>query len=495
MEIILIYPTPEGSQEMLLEGSRFSFGRGSEADFRFDDDGLSRLNSTIYREGSKVWIVDEGSTNGTFVNGERVGGSGVALFDGDTIKIGNYTSLRIKFKEKQNISAAAAPSSNNSKTVTTVSSSEKLKNPATLIAAVAIGIAFFLISISVVFVAVKTLSKDEPVIGQNNPSNFGDEEEVVNNSNEDKDPGNSKEDVKPTQTPKTEDTATPSITNSETPSSDPKTDKSPQNQPIPSGKKYLELSDAEKNQYIESRLKKIAGIIGNRASDDIPVMAINRIKTDVNGYANRAKSAKKSGSSCSLGDNLQSTYERASKNTWFISRSFMQEGIDPMVGIYVAMIESEHCPCVQSGKGPLGMFQFAYDAATESFDKTDNIVKGAKPPVGDDRCNPEKAARASARYIKYLMSWYGTGPASVPLAVASYNSGQGAFRKNLKNALKENPSLSRDFWTLIANADKLDEQFRSENFKYPPKFFAAAIVGENPRDFGLNLSPISTYTK
>lgn len=496
MEIILIYPTPEGSQETVLEGSRFSFGRGSDADFRFDDDGLSRLNSTIYREGSRVWIVDEGSTNGTFVNGEGVSGSGTPLEDGDTIKIGNYTSLRIKFSQKQSVTASSSHSSKNSKTATTVSSSEKTRNPATLIAAGAIAVAFFLISISVVFVAVKTLSKDEPVIVQNNPNNFdgNDDEEITNSSNNNKDSKDSNEEIKPTVTPKTENNSTPVPDKDEPQSSDTRTDNNPQTPPIPSGKKYLELSDAEKNKYIESRLKKIAGIIGNRASEEIPIMAINRIKTDVTGYANRIRSAKKPGTGCYLGDNLQTTYERASKNTWFISRSYMQEGIDPIVGIYVAMIESEHCPCVQSGTGPLGMFQFAYAAATENFDKTDNIVRGAKPPNGDDRCNPEKAARASARYVKYLMGWYGTGPASVPLAVASYNSGQGAFRSNLRKALISDPSLSRDFWTLIANADKLDQQFQTENFKYPPKFFAAAIVGEHPRDFGLNLSPLSTYT-
>ena len=62
---------------------------------------------------------------------------------------------------------------------------------------------------------------------------------------------------------------------------------------------------------------------------------------------------------------------------------------------------------------------------------------------------------------------------------------------DLRNAAVQ---LPRDFWTLIANGDKLSKQFQSENFKYVPKFFAAAIIGENPQDFGLNLQPVSTYS-
>lgn len=487
MEIILIYPTPEGSQEVVLEGSRLSFGRGSEADHRFDDDGLSRLNSTIYREGDNVWVVDENSTNGTFVNGEKVRSSGTVLQNGDTIKIGNYTNLKVKFVEKQ--TASTSSTNNQTKSVTVSSSSGSARNLAVLIPVIAISAALFFISVSAVFIGIKVFSKDDLPIVQNNG---GDE------TPEDTPDG---EDGKtPTPTPKNgNDSTTPTPANSGTPTPGDSPERNPTPPPVNlGGKKYLDLPETEKNQYIERQLKKIAGIIGNRASDEIPAAAIETIKKDVNGYANRIKSTA-SGRACTTNlrstDGLQVTYERASKNAGFIARAFLQEGIDPQVGIYVAMIESEHCDCVQSGTGPLGMFQFAYDAGTEFFDKGSNIVSGAKPPNGDDRCKPEIAARGSARYVKYLMGWYGTGPASVPLAIASYNSGQGAMRKNLLKALSSDPSLSRNFWTLIANTDKLEKQFRDENFRYPPKFFAAAIVGENPQDFGLNLQPLSSYTK
>ena len=60
-------------------------------------------------------------------------------------------------------------------------------------------------------------------------------------------------------------------------------------------------------------------------------------------------------------------------------------------------------------------------------------------------------------------------------------------------------SQNRSFWTLVANKNVMEgnaaKQFSNENIKYVPKFFAAAIVGENPQDFGVNLQPLSTYNK
>jgi len=47
----------------------------------------------------------------------------------------------------------------------------------------------------------------------------------------------------------------------------------------------------------------------------------------------------------------------------------------------------------------------------------------------------------------------------------------------------------------VTNSDKLDHWFQGENIKYVPKYFAAAIVGETPWAFGLNMKQaLSTFT-
>ena len=151
------------------------------------------------------------------------------------------------------------------------------------------------------------------------------------------------------------------------------------------------------------------------------------------------------------------------------------------------MIESEHCPCLESPTHAKGMFQFLASSA---------------PDYGlaaDQRCEAEPAAKAAAKYIKSLMGRFGTASDSVPLSIASYNSGQGNLSKNMEKVFAAVANQDRNFWTLTANQNKMEggaaKQFIGENVKYVPKFFATAIIGENPADFGLNLQPLSTYTK
>src|SRR2546421_1480110 len=47
-------------------------GRGSQADIHVVDDGISRRHAMIVHKGTEVMVMDLGSTNGTFCNGERV---------------------------------------------------------------------------------------------------------------------------------------------------------------------------------------------------------------------------------------------------------------------------------------------------------------------------------------------------------------------------------------------------------------------------------------
>src|SRR6266404_663987 len=192
------------------------------------------------------------------------------------------------------------------------------------------------------------------------------------------------------------------------------------------------MSDGEKRQYLEAKAMRVAQLIGNNSTDPIPANAIDAIKRFADGYASRANVKGTSGCSTMRpwSDNLQFTYERASKNAPFIVRAFNDKGVDSRIGLYLAMIESEHCVCLQSGTGPLGMFQFTYATAKLHFEPSDGVVKGASPSNPDVRCKPEPASRAAASYMKALTLRFGTGALSVPLAIGSYNSGEGGLNSN-----------------------------------------------------------------
>jgi pSer/pThr/pTyr-binding forkhead associated (FHA) protein len=481
LDIRLIYSTEDGSQETAIESDRTTFGRGSDADHRIADDGLSRLHATVYREGDNVWIVDENSTNGTFVNGEPTRPSGTPLNDGDVVRIGNHTNLRVSISQRQAVvpvsaqAAAASPAVQNANASST--------GPMSFLPVILIAGAVFIIAITTVVVGFAVFGSSGTTIAQRPQY----------------DPGT--DDPEPKE-PKSSPTANSSVTPTSSPSSNDNTqliandpgNSGPTNVPV--GKKYLDMSDAERRQYIEAKAMRVAARIGNSNSENISPAATDKIKNFIDGYVSRLKSKRTDGCATRApwADGLQVTYERASKNAPFIVRAFNEKGMDPEIGLYLAMIESEHCVCLQSGTGPLGMFQFTYATAKLHFVPNDGVVKGASPSNPDVRCQPEPAARAAASYMKALTGRYGTGPSSVPLAIGSYNSGEGGLSQNLEKALSSG-NLPRDFWSLIEKADILSKQFQNENFKYVPKFFAAAIIGENPQDFGLNLQPLSSYSK
>lgn len=78
-----------------LKPPGFLIGRGTEADLRINDPGISRLHAEIKVHGAgdqvNAEIVDLGSTNGILVNGHRV--PRAALSEGTRIEIGSTRML------------------------------------------------------------------------------------------------------------------------------------------------------------------------------------------------------------------------------------------------------------------------------------------------------------------------------------------------------------------------------------------------------------------
>jgi len=70
-----------------LGAGRNVIGRGTEADIRLPDTGVSRKHVDVVLEDGVAVAEDLGSTNGTLVNGRRI--SRQPLSDGDVIRIGH----------------------------------------------------------------------------------------------------------------------------------------------------------------------------------------------------------------------------------------------------------------------------------------------------------------------------------------------------------------------------------------------------------------------
>ena len=93
------------------------------------------------------------------------------------------------------------------------------------------------------------------------------------------------------------------------------------------------------------------------------------------------------------------------------------------------------------------------------------------------------------------MAELGDDSQSMTLVLLSYNRGANSVLDSLRMLRETDVNYERNFWTLFANREKLDQGFRSESAYYVPAFFAAAIIGENQQAFGLSTAPLSSLVQ
>ena len=82
--------TDPTGREHPLTGEMITIGRAVESDIVITSRRVSREHACVRREGRRAMLEDLGSTNGTFLNDERVLAP-VRLRDGDSVSIGEVT--------------------------------------------------------------------------------------------------------------------------------------------------------------------------------------------------------------------------------------------------------------------------------------------------------------------------------------------------------------------------------------------------------------------
>jgi pSer/pThr/pTyr-binding forkhead associated (FHA) protein len=84
-----IYPLVKG-EFSASAGTLFSIGRIDANDFIIPDYAISKKHALIEVRGEDYLLKDCGSTNGTALNGERLQGKAVKLYDGAIVSFARY---------------------------------------------------------------------------------------------------------------------------------------------------------------------------------------------------------------------------------------------------------------------------------------------------------------------------------------------------------------------------------------------------------------------
>jgi len=249
--------------------------------------------------------------------------------------------------------------------------------------------------------------------------------------------------------------------------------------PVPAEKLYWDLGETEKTAFIQDAAQNIAKMLAPNPSTHTSEQ-IARIKKHVEAYA-----AKRDSLSTAPGrESIKTVYARASVYAPFIIEAFRARRLPPILGLYIAMNETEYHPCTKSNVDAKGLFSFMPGTA-ERY--------GLQLTPEDERCDPRKIAQAAASYLEDLTRRFGQDADAMTLAMLAYNCGESRVGRAIEElkALNLQPT---SFWTILENNARLSVPLGAESRHYTPRFFAAAILGENPQRFGLEIQRLSAYT-
>jgi len=160
---------------------------------------------------------------------------------------------------------------------------------------------------------------------------------------------------------------------------------------------------------------------------------------------------------------VEGALSRGTRYLPMVRQIFAEEGI-PTDLAYLAVVESGFKNSAKSRAKAVGMWQF--------IRSTGRIYGLTGNAWVEERMDPVKAARASARYLKNLYNscgdWY--------LALVGYNAGPLTTERAIDNLGTKN------FWDMARS-----RWLRNQTKNYVPEILAAILIGHFPERYGLNV--------
>ena len=237
---------------------------------------------------------------------------------------------------------------------------------------------------------------------------------------------------------------------------------------------FQRLSSAEKQAYVKEKAHRIGAAITGRSAD-LSSSYLALVAARVEAYADRIGSNVQD---VAGKEDLRLVLARGAKYAPAFAKIFQAHNVSPLVGIYLPLMESEYRNEIVSPAGASGMFQFMEKTASR-FGLT-----------SEERNDPAKAADAAARFLSELQERFA---GDLWLSLLAYNQGEIAVEKLLA-AVSEARGAACSICILTEKKDFLGRHFQGEGAGYTPALIAAAIIGEHPQDFGVDMRPLSMFT-
>ena len=150
---------------------------------------------------------------------------------------------------------------------------------------------------------------------------------------------------------------------------------------------------------------------------------------------------------------------------------------------YIAWEESRFEVRASSAVGAAGLWQLMPETARQL-----GLVVEQGDGARDDRLSVPRSTRAATRYLDQLRDEFAAADLEVPLLVmAAYNGGQGRVKRSqqalgpVSGAVGRSDAERADFITLW-----LHERLPAETRAYVPRILAWAMIGEFPERFGFD---------
>jgi hypothetical protein len=248
-------------------------------------------------------------------------------------------------------------------------------------------------------------------------------------------------------------------------------------QAAPAARLYQQMTPAEQTAYVARQARAIAREISGTEYEFTSAFEAE-IQKNVEAYARRIGNGE---SAQPWKGDARPVFERGQTFAPTLMSAFRARNISPLIGLYIPLIESEYVNIeAPNSVGAIGLFQFLPKTG-ERYGLT-----------RQDLLDVEKSADAAARYIANNLRQFKDDPMKEALALLAYNRGESNVARDLRLILDEQ-NKGCSICALVAARARLDRMFQTENAAYVPRFFAAAIIGENPHTFGLQSQPLSSY--